>query len=268
MKTYFHAFIMCQSMFCAIPAPQIWDEKAKDKMLLFLPIVGLEIGVIWAVLAWLCRLLNLPALVTGMILSAYPYIVTGFLHLDGFMDVTDAVKSWRCLERRREILKDSHVGSFAVIGIVLLMIAQFAMLASASNDANFLILIFIPAVSRCCSALAVTGLKPMSTSQYADQKKPRSHLVVLAVMLGIFRYRRLSERKDAEPFQRNPFLFREFLKDLQIFRFLLLKECQKVRIPQGHFFDLLLLMIARALKRRRGRDWRTQHTAYPLWGKA
>ena len=186
MKTYLHAFAMCQSMFCSIPAPQLWDENAKDKMLLFLPIVGLEIGCIWAVLAWLCRLLNLPALVTGLILSTYPYIITGFIHLDGYMDVTDAVKSWRDLERRREILKDSHVGSFAVIGIVLLMIAQFAFFASAPEDADFLILIFVPAVSRCCSALAVTGLKPMSTSQYADQQKPKSHMVVLAVMLSVF----------------------------------------------------------------------------------
>ena len=186
MKTYLHAFAMCQSMFCSIPAPQVWDEKAKDKMLLFLPIVGLEIGAIWVGIAWACRLLNLPAMIEALILSAYPYIVTGFLHLDGYMDVTDAVRSWRDLERRREILKDSHVGSFAVIGIVLLMITQFAFFASAPADANYLILIFIPAVSRCCSALAVTGLKPMSTSQYADQKKPKSHMVVLTVMLCIF----------------------------------------------------------------------------------
>ena len=186
MKTYLHAFAMCQSMFCAIPAPQVWDEKAKDKMLLFLPIVGLEIGAIWAGLAWLCQLLNLPSMIAALVLSAYPYIVTGFLHLDGYMDVTDAVKSWRDLERRREILKDSHVGSFAVIGIVLLVVAQFAVFASAPADANYLVLIFIPAVSRSCSALAVTGLKPMSTSQYADQKKPKSHMVVLTVMLAIF----------------------------------------------------------------------------------
>ena len=186
MKQYLHAFAMCQSMFCSIPAPQIWDEKAKDKMLLFLPVMGLEIGAIWAVLAWLCRLLNLPALVTGLILCAYPYIVTGFIHLDGYMDVTDAVKSWRDLERRREILKDSHVGSFAVIGIVLLLLAQFAMFASAPNDANYLTLIFVPAVSRCCSALAVKGLKPMSTSQYAEQAKPKSHIIVLTIMLCIF----------------------------------------------------------------------------------
>ena len=187
MKTLLHAYAMCQSMFCSIPCPwKIWDEKAKGKMLLFLPIIGLEIGAIWAGLAWLCSFLKLPALVTGLLLCAYPYIVTGFIHLDGYMDVTDAVKSWRDLERRREILKDSHVGSFAVIGIVLLMIAQFALFASAPKDANFLILIFIPAVSRCCSALAVTGLRPMSTSQYADQTKPKSHMVVLTVMLLLF----------------------------------------------------------------------------------
>ena len=186
MRTYFHAFVMCQSMFCSIPAPQIWDDKAKDKMLLFLPVVGLELGRLWALLAWACRVLNLPVLITGLILSAYPYIITGFIHLDGYMDVTDAVKSWRSLERRREILKDSHVGSFAVIGIVLLMIAQLALFASAPDHANPLILIFIPAVSRCCSALAVTGLKPMSTSQYADQQKPKSHMAVLMAMLMIF----------------------------------------------------------------------------------
>ena len=186
MKTLLHAYAMCQSMFCAIPAPQAWDEKAKDKMLLFLPVVGLEIGAIWTLLAWLCRWLQLPALVAGLVLCAYPYIVTGFLHLDGFMDVTDAVKSWRDLDRRREILKDSHVGSFAVIGIVLLMLAQFALFASVPAEANLLILIFIPAVSRCCSSLAVTGLKPMSTSQYADQKKPISRIVALSIMLCIF----------------------------------------------------------------------------------
>jgi len=174
-------------MFCSIPFPgNIWDEKARDKMLLFLPVVGLEIGAVWAFLAWLCKVLNLPVLVKGLILSVYPYLVTGFIHLDGYMDVTDAVKSYRSLERRREILKDSHVGAFAVIGIVLLLLAQFAFLASAKENADFRILIFVPAVSRCCSALAVTALKPMHTSQYADQKKPKSHIAMLMTMTALF----------------------------------------------------------------------------------
>ena len=150
MKTYFHAFAMCQSMFCAIPFPgNIWDEQARDKMLLFLPMIGLEIGAVWAGLAWLCNALHLPILVKGLLLSVYPYLVTGFIHLDGYMDVTDAVKSYRSLERRREILKDSHVGAFAVIGIILLLVAQFAFMASAKENADLRILIFVPAVSRC-----------------------------------------------------------------------------------------------------------------------
>ena len=187
MKTYFHAFAMCQSMFCAIPFPgNIWNEQAMDKMLLFLPVVGLEIGVVWAGLAWLCNVGNLPILVKGLILSVYPYLVTGFIHLDGYMDVTDAVKSYRSLERRREILKDSHVGAFAVIGIILLLLAQFAFMASAKENADSRILVFVPAVSRCCSALAVTALKPMTTSQYAEQMKPRSHIVVLLSMTALF----------------------------------------------------------------------------------
>ena len=187
MKTYFHAFAMCQSMFCAIPFPgNIWDEKARDKMLLFLPLVGLEMGAIWAVLAWLCNFLQLPVLVKGLILAVFPYLVAGFIHLDGYMDVTDAVKSCRSLERRREILKDSHVGAFAVIGIVLLMLAQFACMASVPEGADLRILLFVPAVSRCGSSLAVTVLKPMHTSQYADQKKPKSHVAVLAAMMALF----------------------------------------------------------------------------------
>ena len=187
MKTCLHAFAMCQSMFCAIPCPwKVWDEQARGKMLLFLPLVGLEIGLIWVILAQICRLFALPALVVGLILAVYPYLVTGFLHLDGFMDVTDAVKSWRDLERRREILKDSHVGSFAVINLVLLVVAQFALFSSAADEADSLILLFVPAVSRCCSALAVTGLKPMSTSQYANRKKQTSHLIVTALLLCVF----------------------------------------------------------------------------------
>ena len=187
MKTYSHAFAMCQSMFCAIPFPgNLWDEKARDKMLLFLPIVGLEMGALWAALAWLCNFLQLPVLVKGLVLAIYPYLAAGFIHLDGYMDVTDAVKSCRSLERRREILKDSHVGAFAVIGIVLLMLAQFAFLASVPESADWRILLFVPAVSRCGSSLAVTVLKPMNTSQYAAQKKPKSHVVVLAAMTVAF----------------------------------------------------------------------------------
>ena len=75
------------------------------------------------------------------------------------------------------------MGSFAVIGLCMLLLAQFAVFSSVPGEKNCLILLFLPAVSRCCSALAVTALPSMSTSQYAAQKKPASHLAVLTGML-------------------------------------------------------------------------------------
>lgn len=184
MKKYFNALVMCQSMFCAIPCPlKIWDENARDKQLLFFPLIGAEIGVIWFWLAQLCLVLNIPHFLMAFILAVYPFVISGYIHLDGFMDVTDAVKSCRDLEKRREILKDSHIGAFAVIGCILLIAGQFAAFASMSFE-NLTPLIFIPIISRLGSAIALNTLKKMNQSQYIGFTKNKNHIAVLTVMLA------------------------------------------------------------------------------------
>ena len=184
MKQLFNAFIMCQSMFCAIPCPlKIWDESARDKQILFLPLIGAEIGVLWFAIAKLCMFLNIPHFLTAFILAVYPFVISGYIHLDGFMDVTDAVKSCRSLEKRREILKDSHVGAFAVMSCVLLVTGQFA--AFASMDFNGITaLVFIPVVSRLGSALALNALKKINQSQYIGFVKNKKHIAVLTIMFA------------------------------------------------------------------------------------
>ena len=185
MKQYFNAFIMCQSMFCAIPCPlKIWDENAREKQLLLFPFIGVEIGILWFLLAKLCLLLNIPHILAAFVLAVYPFVISGYIHLDGFMDVTDAVKSCRDLSKRREILKDSHVGAFAVIGCILLITGQFAAFASMSFE-NLEPLIFIPIISRLGSALALNTLKKMNQSQYVSFAKNKKHIAVLTVMLVI-----------------------------------------------------------------------------------
>ena len=183
MKQYFNAFIMCQSMFCAIPCPmKIWDENARDKQLLFLPFIGAEIGLLWFAMAKLCLFLNIPIFLTAFILAVYPFVISGYIHLDGFMDVTDAVKSYRNLEKRRDILKDSHVGAFAVIGCIILFIGQFAVFASMKLT-NAAALVFIPIVSRCCSSLVLNTFKKISESQYVGVSKSKGQIVVLTAQL-------------------------------------------------------------------------------------
>ena len=183
MKQFFNAFIMCQSMFCAIPCPlKIWDETARDKQILFLPLIGAEIGVLLFVISKLCMFLNIPHFLTAFIIAVYPFVISGYIHLDGFMDVTDAVKSYRSLEKRREILKDSRVGAFSVIGCIILFIGQFAAFESMKLT-NAATLIFMPIVSRCCSSLTLNTFKKISESQYVGVAKSKGQIVVLTAQL-------------------------------------------------------------------------------------
>jgi adenosylcobinamide-GDP ribazoletransferase len=161
---------------------KIWDENARDKQLLFFPFIGAEIGLLWFALAKLCLFLNPPFFLTAFILAVYPFVISGYIHLDGFMDVTDAVKSYRSLEKRREILKDSRVGAFAVISCIILFIGQFAVFASMKLT-NAAALVFIPIVSRCCSSLALNTFKKISESQYAGVSKSKGQIVVLTAQL-------------------------------------------------------------------------------------
>ena len=187
MKKYLRAMMMSFTMFCAVPCPfHTWEEESRPLMTLFLPMVGAFIGGLWTLAAFVVRWLSLPALVGGAVLCAFPFLITGGIHFDGFLDVTDAVKSWRDLEERRRILKDPHVGSFAVLGAALLFIAQFALFASSKKEANLFALLLIAIVSRCIAALAVTVLRPMETSEYAGMYRKGikvSHIVILSAAL-------------------------------------------------------------------------------------
>lgn len=188
MKTNLRAWAMCQSMFCALPCPwQIWDEEARPRVPAFLPLVGAVIGLLWAALCQLVRRLGLPLPLQALALAVYPWKVTGAMHLDGFLDVTDAAGSCRDLARRREILKDSHVGAFAVIGCGILMLAQLACFEAAADKLPAALLVLIPVVSRCCSALAVLCLRPISVSQYAGQtrRKRWCSLPLAALVLAL-----------------------------------------------------------------------------------
>ena len=51
--------------------------------------------------------------------TAIPILITGGFHVDGFLDTCDALHSYQPRERKLEILKDSHIGAFAVIMLAL-----------------------------------------------------------------------------------------------------------------------------------------------------
>ena len=111
----------------------------------------------------------------GAILCAVPWLLSGCIHLDGFLDCCDAIFSRRDLETRQRILKDSHVGSFAVIGMVLLALLQTALLAEAQT-LPLLPLALLPAAVRACAAMAVTAMKKLGHSEYAGLSAEKRQL--------------------------------------------------------------------------------------------
>lgn len=176
-------FWMSWGMFLAIPCPcKRWNEEARGQMLCCLPLVGGVAGGLWALSAWLLGILNAPGPLKAFVLAVLPWLATGFLHLDGFMDVCDAVLSRRDLATRQKILKDSHCGAFAVISMVLLAGCQWSVFLSL-DDYRLLSLGLVPVATRGCAAMAVQLLRPMGTSQYAAMARAKKgNLAFLAAV--------------------------------------------------------------------------------------
>ena len=152
-------------MFTALPLPDgRWEDGLRKHSTACLPLVGLVVGGLWWGAALLARRL-LPAHLAGAAIAALPFLATGFIHLDGFMDSCDAMLSWREREARLKILKDVHVGSFSVVALGLLFLFQFAAAMSAEN---LFPLMLIPVLSRAGSALCVLTLRPLGHSAYAS----------------------------------------------------------------------------------------------------
>ena len=182
MSDFIKTINMCLSMFTIfyIPCPT-WDEKLRSSMLTVFPLVGVYLGIIFCILFHILVVFidKINIYFIALILSLYPYISTGFIHLDGFMDVVDAISSCGNHTKMINILKDSHVGSFAVIKTIILFLASYISLLTILlktciyrlYDLNVVLtLIFITMViSRVLSSIALIKLNKLTVSEYSDE---------------------------------------------------------------------------------------------------
>lgn len=156
------SIIMAFACFSAIPMPRVdWTENNMRYMMAAFPLVGLAVGgCVWL---WhlFCGALSASVLLHAVGLTLVPIVLTGGIHMDGFADVVDARASHAEPERKRAILKDPHVGAFAVLGIVCYVLAYCA-LAREVSDKCIPLMCLVPALSRCLSGLAAILSQPSS----------------------------------------------------------------------------------------------------------
>ena len=185
----FKGFVMSLGMFSIIPVPKnSWNDKYMPMIIPNLPLVGALIGIIWYGSASVMLMLSAPLMMHSAILLFIPFILNGFIHADGFMDTVDAVFSRKNIDEKKRILKDPHVGSFAVIAVVGLIILQFsAVYTIVDTQKGLLIFVFIPVISRCIVGIAMLNLKPAFETGYntlfRNNTKPRHTVLICLIML-------------------------------------------------------------------------------------
>ena len=113
-----NSFFIALSMYSRIPVPRVdWEKENMRYAMCFFPMIGVVIGAVMYLAGWLLDKTSVGGLFRGVVFTLIPIIITGGIHMDGFMDTMDALGSWGDREKKLEILKDSHAGAVAILGM-------------------------------------------------------------------------------------------------------------------------------------------------------
>jgi adenosylcobinamide-GDP ribazoletransferase len=137
------------SFLTAIPAHVDPRERKPGWIFTYFPLVGLLIG---GILFLGADLRPFPHDLNAFMLLFMWVALTGGLHLDGFADSCDGLLATTTPERRLEIMKDPRAGSWAVIGLIILLLGKWL----ALRDVPAAWLILPPVMGRWAMVLAAS----------------------------------------------------------------------------------------------------------------
>ena len=141
-----------------LPVPQFanYNPQWLHQSSRHFPGVGLLVGMLCAGVFWLGSILFTP-LVAGVISTAFGIKLTGAFHEDGLADSCDGLGGGLTRERTLEIMKDSRLGTYGVLGLVSALLIKISLLASMPLSVAIVALIIGHTASRllCISLLAL-----------------------------------------------------------------------------------------------------------------
>lgn len=193
LQTLLRSIATAFTTFSRIPMPKVeWKPENRRYVLASFPLVGVSIGLGLAAWWGVCKWLALDSILFAAGITLLPLLLSGGIHLDGFCDTVDALSSHAAPEKKREILKDPHVGAFAVIGVCAYLLAHFACATELIGDSRSIgILFLIPVMSRAIagyvSVAAPSAGEGMLSSirDAAPDETAKQALTVWFVLLAI-----------------------------------------------------------------------------------
>jgi adenosylcobinamide-GDP ribazoletransferase len=136
----------------------------------FFPLVGALVGIIAVGIWWICSLFFPPLVAVGLMMSA-SLLLTGAFHEDGFADVCDGFGGGRMRDAVLAIMKDSRVGAYGAIGVVMMLGLKWSALVSLPYAALPIIVIGAHMVSRWC-AIGLIWRLPYVRADAEAKSKP------------------------------------------------------------------------------------------------
>ena len=150
------SFVIAFSIYSKIPVPQFeWKDEDMKYMLCFFPWIGAVIGGCVYLWSCLCGIFDVGIICHTLIGAAIPLIITGGFHVDGFMDTMDAFHSYQPKEKKLEILKDSHIGAFAVIMLAMYGIIYIGAFSEVADPKLLKIVCGGFFMARCLSGISI-----------------------------------------------------------------------------------------------------------------
>lgn len=148
----FASFVIVLSFISAIPVPQrvipLWDCDSLRYFCPMLPVAGIIFGLLWSVIWSILTLIQpISTILRGFMMTVLTLGLTGGLHLDGLMDTCDAIFSHAERETRLRILSDTHSGSFAVMGCVVIILGKTLLFGELLGMKAWSVLV-VPVLSR------------------------------------------------------------------------------------------------------------------------
>jgi adenosylcobinamide-GDP ribazoletransferase len=177
MKREIGIFFSALMFYTRIPCPSWVDhsEANLQKATRYLPLVGIIVGAVSAGIWYACIQVFSPTV--SVILSIFAgVLITGAFHEDGLADVCDGFGGGWTRDKILLIMKDSRVGAFGVIGLVLMFLLKVSLLVSMPPVIVPIALIAAHALSRFVTLTFMythTYARPES-AEGADSSKIRS----------------------------------------------------------------------------------------------
>lgn len=167
--------------------PQVaWEERNMKYAICFFPLVGGVTGGLVLLWVWLCGVLELNFVLRAVGAVVVPLLVTGGIHMDGFCDTTDALSSHQPMERKLEILKDSHTGAFSIIFSCVYLILAFGALSQVESWRGWCVIGLGFVLSRALSGLALANLKGARPTGMLQAFADASHKTAVSLAMLVF----------------------------------------------------------------------------------